>query len=104
VSADRIVPVRAGRAFLLRDQVASLVNLGALVGAAAGEDRAAERVVVARVRGELVGFAVDAIVDRMDAAVRPMTGLLAGAPGVMGTTLLADGSVLMILDLAELIP
>lgn len=103
VSVDRIVPVRAGRAFLLRDQVAPLVKLGSLVGAATGEDKAVERVVVARVQGELVGFAVDAIVDRMDAAVRPMTGLLAGAPGVMGTTLLADGSVLMILDLAELI-
>ena len=103
VSADRIVPVRAGRAFLLRDEVAPLVNLGVLVGAAASEEKRAERVVVARVQGELVGFAVDAIVDRMDAAVRPMTGLLAGAPGVMGTTLLSDGAVLMILDLAELI-
>jgi two-component system chemotaxis sensor kinase CheA len=103
VLADRIVPVRAGRAFLLRDQVAPLVSLGALVGVAASGAKAAERVVVARVQGELVGFAVDAIVDRMDAAVRPMTGLLAGAPGVMGTTLLPDGAVLMILDLAELV-
>jgi two-component system chemotaxis sensor kinase CheA len=103
VSADRIVPVRAGRAFVLRDQVTPLVSLGALVGAPTGEDKAAERVIVARVQGELVGFAVDAIVDRMDAAVRPMSGLLAGAPGVLGTTLLADGAVLMILDLAELV-
>ncbi|WP_165186484.1 chemotaxis protein CheA [Caulobacter soli] len=103
VPADRIVPVRAGRAFQLRDAVVPLVSLGVLVGAAEAEARAAERVVVARVRGELVGFAVDAIVDRMDAAVRPMTGLLAGAPGVMGATLLADGAVLMVLDPAELI-
>ena len=103
VSADRVVPVRAGRAFLLRDQAMPLVNLDALVGAAAGEEKRVERVVVARVQGELVGFAVDAIVDRMDAAVRPMTGLLAGAPGVVGTTLLSDGAVLMVLDLAELI-
>jgi len=103
VSVDRIVPVRAGRAFLLRDQVAPLVSLGALVGATTFEDKAFERVVVARVQGELIGFGVDAIVDRMDAAVRPMTGLLAGAPGVVGTTLLPDGAVLMILDLAELI-
>lgn len=101
--ADRIVPVRAGRAFQLRDQVVPLVSLGALVGAAVVGERPAERVVVARVRGELVGFAVDAIVDRMDAAVRPMTGLLAGAPGVIGATLLSDGAVLMVLDLAELI-
>jgi two-component system chemotaxis sensor kinase CheA len=104
VSADRIVPVRAGRAFQLREQAVPLVSLGALVGATArGEERAVERVIVARVQGELVGFAVDAIVDRTDAAVRPMSGLLAGAPGVLGTTLLADGAVLMILDLAELI-
>ncbi len=103
VSADRIVPVRAGCAFLLRDQVTPLVDLGALVGASAVEAKTAERVVVARVEGELVGFAVGAIVDRMDAAVRPMSGLLAGAPGVLGTTLLPDGAVLMILDLAELI-
>jgi two-component system chemotaxis sensor kinase CheA len=103
VAANRIVAVRAGRAFQLRDAVVPLVSLGNLVGAAASEARSAERVVVARAHGELVGFAVDAIVDRMDAAVRPMTGLLAGAPGVMGATLLADGAVLMVLDPAELI-
>jgi two-component system chemotaxis sensor kinase CheA len=87
----------------MRDEVIPLLALGPLVGAAEPEVRAAERVIVAHIRGELVGFAVDAIVDRLDAAVRPMTGLLAGAPGVMGTALLADGAVLMILDLAELI-
>lgn len=103
VTADRIVPIRAGRAFQLRDDVVPLVALGPLVGAAAPENRPAERVIVSRVHNELVGFAVDAIVDRMDAAVRPMSGLLAGVPGVMGTTLLADGAVLMVLDPAELL-
>lgn len=103
VPSERIVHVRAGRAFQLRDEVVPLVALGSLVGAVDPVMRGAERVVVARVQNELVGFAIDAIVDRMDAAVRPMTGLLAGAPGVMGTTLLADGAVLMVLDPAELI-
>jgi two-component system chemotaxis sensor kinase CheA len=103
VPAERIVPVRAGRAFQLRDAVVPLVSLGNLVGAAASDHRSSERVVVARAGGELVGFAVDAIVDRMDATVRPMTGLLAGAPGVMGATLLADGAVLMVLDPTELV-
>jgi two-component system chemotaxis sensor kinase CheA len=32
-----------------------------------------------------------------------MTGILAGMRGAMGTTLLGDGSVLMILDIPELI-
>jgi two-component system, chemotaxis family, sensor kinase CheA len=103
VAVERVVPVRAGRAFQLRDAVVPLLSLGDLVGGASAETRSSERVVVARARGELVGLAVDAIVDRMDAAVRPMTGLLAGAPGVMGATLLADGAVLMVLDPAELL-
>jgi two-component system chemotaxis sensor kinase CheA len=32
-----------------------------------------------------------------------MAGILAGMPGVTGTTLLGDGSVLMILDVPELV-
>ncbi|MBU8540623.1 chemotaxis protein CheA [Falsiroseomonas tokyonensis] len=104
LTPDRVVPIRSGRAFQLRDQVLPLVRLADLVGAggaaAAGQG---ERVVIATVRGQQVGFAVDAFVDRMDAALRPMGGLLAQAPGLMGTTLLADGGVLMVLDLAELV-
>ncbi|MGG5890200.1 chemotaxis protein CheA [Falsiroseomonas sp. HC035] len=101
LTPDRIVPVRAGQAFQLRDQVLPLVSLGSLLGTAV--PASPERVVIAMVQGEPIGFAVDAFVDHMDAALRPMGGLLAHAPGIMGTTLLADGSVLMILDLAELL-
>jgi two-component system chemotaxis sensor kinase CheA len=32
-----------------------------------------------------------------------MTGILADIRGIMGTTLLGDGSVLLILDISELI-
>lgn len=104
VATDRIVPVRGGEAFQLRDQILPLVELGALVGAEARPDpAAARRVVVARVGEEAIGFGIDTIVGRMDAAVRPMSGLLAGARGVVGSTLLADGAVLMVLDLPELI-
>lgn len=104
IAADRIIPVRDGEAFQLRDQVVPLVRLGQLVGAAAeNEPGRAQRVVVARVGGELVGLAVDAIVERMDAAVRPMAGLLIGARGMIGSTVLASGAVLMILDLQELL-
>jgi two-component system chemotaxis sensor kinase CheA len=34
--------------------------------------------------------------------VRPMTGLLSGMPGLLGTALMGDGRVLMVLDLPEL--
>lgn len=103
VGPEQIRPVREGRVFLLRERPVPLVSLAALVGAPAPAADGLERVVVAQVGGELIGFAVDAVLDQMDAVLRPMSGLLAGAPGVMGTTLLADGSVLMVLDPAELL-
>ena len=104
VTADRIVSVRAGEAFQLRDQVVPLVRLGSLLGVTGEDDPAsARRLVVARVGGEPVGFVVDTILERMDAAVRPMAGLLTGARGMVGSTVLANGAVLMILDLQELL-
>ena len=104
VSADRIEPVRGGEAFQLRDQVLPLARLADLVGMEDVVDPTApRRVVVARVAGERVGLSVDAVAGRMEAVIEPMGGLLAGARGLSGSTLLADGTVLMILDLAELL-
>lgn len=102
VSASQVVPVRAGHAFVLRDEVLPLVWLEQAVGSER-ELEAIDRVVVAQVDGELVGFAVDAVLDRIDAVVRPMSGLLSGAAGVVGSTLTSDGDVLLILKLAELL-
>ncbi len=103
VSASQVLPVRAGHAFVLRDEVVPLVWLEQAVGGLTGSVDAVDRVVVARVGGELVGFAVSAVMDRIDAVVRPMSGLLSGAAGVVGSTLTVDGDVLLVLDLAELL-
>ncbi len=104
VDVERIIPIRSGRAFRLRDEVIPLVALSALVGVGGAPSRAVERVVVVRMGGEHVGLIVDGITDHMNAAVRPMSGLLAAAPGMRGTALLPDGAVLMILDMSEFIP
>jgi two-component system chemotaxis sensor kinase CheA len=104
VEARNLIPVRAGQAFVLRDQVVPLVDLAEALGGAVTPARSGpRRVVVGWANGELVGFAVDAVLSRTDAVVRPMTGLLAGARGVVGSTLDADGAVLLVLDLAELL-
>ncbi|MET0337876.1 MAG: ATP-binding protein [Caulobacter sp.] len=44
------------------------------------------------------GVAVDAVHGRLDASVRPLTGLLAGAPGFIGWAAAADGEALLVLD------
>jgi two-component system chemotaxis sensor kinase CheA len=104
VPTSRILPVRDAEAFVLRDRTLPLVRLADLLEIPRTADRASgAKVLVMAVGDEPVGIAVDGFAERMDVLMRPMTGILAGMPGVMGTTLLGDGSVLMILDIPELI-
>ncbi|MBL0407032.1 chemotaxis protein CheA [Microvirga aerilata] len=104
VPSARILPVQEAEAFVLRDRTLPLVRLASLLEIPRAPDKgAAVKVVVMAVGDELVGIAVDGFAERMDVLMRPMDGILAGMPGVMGTTLLGDGSVLMILDVPELI-
>jgi two-component system chemotaxis sensor kinase CheA len=104
VPVSRILPVGEAEAFVLRDRTLPLVRLADLLGAPRLPDALHSlKVVVMAVGDDLVGLAVDGFAERMDVLMRPMTGILAGMPGAMGTTLLGDGSVLMILDVPELI-
>lgn len=104
VPASRVLPVRDAEAFVWRDRTLPLVRLAGLLDMPPpAEPPPRLKVVVMEAGDELVGVAVDGLAERMDVLMRPMTGILAGMPGVMGTTLLGDGSVLMILDIPELI-
>jgi two-component system chemotaxis sensor kinase CheA len=98
VTASQVTPIRAGQAFDWRNRTVPLLTLTSMVGGEPSLVAGDSRVLVVRAGGEIIGVAVDAVRDRVDAAVRPLEGLLAGAPGVSGTTLLGDGQVLMILD------
>ncbi len=104
VPASRILPVREAEAFVLRDRTIPLVRLSDLLDIPRQtEPNSGMKVVVMALDDGPVGIAVDAFAERMDVLMRPMSGILAGMPGVMGTTLLGDGRVLMILDIPELI-
>jgi len=104
VPVARILPVQDAQAFVLRERTIPLIWLADLLEiphkAAAGPGA---KVVVMSIGGEPVGVGVDGFAERMDVLMRPMGGILASIPGVMGTTLLGNGSVLMILDVPELI-
>jgi two-component system chemotaxis sensor kinase CheA len=103
VPRERLVPIRAGQAFVLRDRAVPMLHLADLLGFETAGHAADLKILAVRSGADVVGVAVDALVDRFDAPVRPTSGLLAGMPGVLGTTLTGDGEVLMVLDLPELI-
>ena len=67
-------------------------------GASAGE----ANVLIVAVAGQWGGLEVDRLGDRLDVMLKPPEGLLAGVPGIDGTTLLGDGRVLIVLDLHEI--
>lgn len=102
VRRDDVVPVRAGRAYVRRADVIPLLRLADLLGAAAREDAGAFPVLRINAGGEDVGIQIDEIAERVEAPLRPMGGVLARYPGVLGTVLQGDGAVLLVLDLAEL--
>ena len=101
----RVRTIKQARTFVLRDEVVPLRQLADLLGmqAPAPEPDAHHAVLVARVGGATVGLVVDRFREGMDVILKPMDGVLAGLRGYGGTALLGDGSVLLVLDLKELL-
>ena len=58
---------------------------------------------IVSVAGQWGGLEVDRLGERLDVMLKPPEGLLAGVPGIDGTTLLGDGRVLIVLDLHEIV-
>jgi two-component system chemotaxis sensor kinase CheA len=103
VPRGRISPIGTASAFVLRDRTIPLVDLAGMLGRPSRQDTAAEvTAVIALVSGQLGALGVDRLGQRMDVMLKPIEGLLAGIPGIAGTTVMGDGQVLLILDLQQL--
>jgi two-component system chemotaxis sensor kinase CheA len=104
VRVDSIAAVGAAKAIVLRNRTLPLVELAGALGVRRPESMETEAtIVVARVEGQFGALRVDRLGERMEVMLKPLDGLLAGMPGIAGSTLLGDGSVLLVLDLAELL-
>jgi len=114
LTPDRVRRVKGHDAVVLRGEVIPLVRLSRLLGLSEAERPRAEepgaealdgdlRLLVVSIGGRQTGVVVDAFHEQMEVVLRPMDGLLAALPCYLGTTLLADGRVLLVLDLKELL-
>jgi len=103
VEADRIVPMGATFAVVLRNRTVPVLALSDALGLEQAERRAGEAtLVVTNINGLHGALRVDRVGERIDVMLKPFDGLLAGMRGIAGSTLLGDGSVLLVLDLEEL--
>ena len=95
VGDDRVLTID-GRAHPLRD-------LADVLGLARSMDiPTAQPVLIANVAGRRVALAVDAILHSRDAVIKSLGTHLRRVPGIWGATLLGDGTVVLILNAADL--
>jgi two-component system chemotaxis sensor kinase CheA len=106
LTPDRITRIKNNDGFVLHDRVVPICSLAELMRLPPKKtsDTYVRLVVVAEAGGRIAAFEVDAIRDRLEVVLKPMQGLLANARGYVGTTLLGDGGVLLVLDLKEILP
>jgi two-component system chemotaxis sensor kinase CheA len=106
LTPDRISRIKNNDGFVLRDRVVPICSLAELMNLPAKKKSEADvrLVVAAESGGRTAAIEVDAIRDRLEIVLKPMHGLLSGARGYAGTTLLGDGTVLLVLDLKEILP
>jgi two-component system chemotaxis sensor kinase CheA len=104
INRDRILPIGAAQAFVLRDRTIPVIDLAQILGAPGERPSGPEaNIVIASIDGQVGGLEVARLGDRLDVMLKPMTGLLSGMPGIAGTTLLGDGRVLIVLDVRALL-
>jgi two-component system, chemotaxis family, sensor kinase CheA len=106
LTPDRVVRIKSNDGFVLRDRIVPIVLLAELMKLPErSKDESASRLfLVIEAGGRMAAVEIDAIRDRLDVVLKPMQGLLAGARGYAGTTLLGDGRVLLVLDVKEILP
>jgi two-component system chemotaxis sensor kinase CheA len=102
IGSDRLAPVGTGLACVLRDRTVPVLSLAEMLG---GTDSGASpvKLLVTRASGDPVALRVDGFHERLDAMVRPPSGLLASMPLIGGTTTTGDGTVLLVLNMAEVV-
>lgn len=102
VNGNRLIPLGTGTACVLRDRTVPVLSLAELLGNVERGTLPA-KLLVTRASGEAIALRVDGFHERINAMVRPPSGLLAGVPLVGGTTVMDDGAVMLVLNMAELV-
>jgi two-component system chemotaxis sensor kinase CheA len=68
-----------------------------------GDPPAIERVVLASIKGEKIGFGVDQVVGQHQTVIKTLSNVYRDVVGISGATILGDGSVALVLDVNQLV-
>jgi len=102
LDAGDLHEINGGGALRWRGQVIPALDLGCTFGTAAARRREGHAVIVEE-RGRTRALVVDQVLDIREVVVKTLDRLLAELPGVAGSTVLGDGSAVLVLDPAALV-
>jgi two-component system chemotaxis sensor kinase CheA len=89
-------------AIMVRNKVIPLVHLHELLGLPdSNEDEYELLIIYLGDENSKVGLAVDSVLRQQDILVKSLSNVLSGIKGVSGATILGDGQVVLVLDVAQ---
>ena len=106
VPRSAIRTIKQSLATVLRERIVPLKSINTLLGIDAPPQVNAEdelAVLVVRLGNESVGLLVDDFRETADIILKPLHGVLAGISAYSGSALMGDGSVLMVLNIKEML-
>ncbi len=104
VHLDNINTVSGREVIRMRDSVIPLIGIDELLtGVTYQEDKVWQYVVIVGIAEKRFGIKVDHLIGQKEIVIKSLGTYLGTIEGIAGSTILGDGSVIMILDIGELI-
>jgi two-component system chemotaxis sensor kinase CheA len=104
VSDAEIGTIHGNEVIRLRDSVLPLLRVDhVLYDDEHNSDKEWQYVVVVGIAEKIFGLKVDALVGQKEVVIKSLGDYLGDIPGISGSTIMGDGKVVMILDVAELV-
>jgi two-component system chemotaxis sensor kinase CheA len=98
-----IKTVRGREVTMFRGNVLPLLRLDEIFGWENGEAKKNAYVVVVKFAGTQVGLTVDNLLEQQELVVKSLDHFIGGSNGITGASILGDGRVVLILDVASLV-
>ena len=101
-AADTAAHARSG-VLSIRGEALPYIRLRHVVGLEQANAPARESIVIVQAGGRQVGLVVDELIGETQAVIKPLAGMFNDVRGVSGTTIMGDGRIALILDVAPLL-
>ncbi|MFP4368226.1 MAG: chemotaxis protein CheA [Candidatus Kapaibacterium sp.] len=104
LDSQSIYHVNGKEVIRIRQEVLPITRLGMALSSKNGNESLVHKYVVNVGSGmQRVGLVVDELLGQQEIVIKSLGGYLGHIPGIAGSTILGDGRVIMIIDVAELI-